>query len=111
MLFAYNDDGTLQVVADEAEARQHFEGFDVETGAIRLFDSAGKPLKPVFPQRSERKILGIRVNNDPGPYNLRPSDEPGAEKLVEALGPTVVLMENQWFKDLDAVHAHLAAVP
>jgi hypothetical protein len=107
MLFAYNEDGTLEVVADEAEARQHFEAFDVEGGAIRLFDEAGRPLSPVFLQRAERTVLGMRVSDDPGPFTLRPSSEPGAETLRDAFGPSVVLMPNRWFKDLDAVNAHL----
>lgn len=108
MLFAYNDDGTLQVVADEEEARRQFEGFDVESGAIRLFDSSGNPLTPSFPERSERKFLGMRVSNDPGPFQLKPADK-DVEKLQEALAVSVVLMPNQWFKDLDAVRAHLGS--
>jgi hypothetical protein len=107
MLFAYNDDGTLEVVADEAEARQKFESFDVESGAIRLFDASGSGLTPVFPERSQRKVLGMRLSEDPGPFDLVPS--PAPERLQEAFGPSVVLMPNRWFKDLDAVRAHLAA--
>lgn len=106
MLFAYNEDGTLEVVADEAEARRHFEGDDVESGAIRLFDRTGSPLKATFPNRSERKILGMRVSDDPGPFTLVPG-EPEGETLSQALGPSVVLMPNRWFKNLEEVHVHL----
>ena len=109
MLFAYNEDGRLEVVADEAEARQQFEGFDVESGAIRLYDASGKQLTQVFPKRSTKKFLGMRISDDPGPFNLVPSTERDAERLQDALGPTVVLMPNRWFENLDAVQDHLAA--
>ncbi len=107
MLFAYNEDGTLEVVADEAEARIHFESYDVESGAVRLFDGSGNPLSPRFPHRSERKILGIRISDDPGPFELVASEGTG-ETLLQALSPAVVLMPNRWFKDIDAVRARLA---
>ena len=106
MLFAYNEDGRLEVVADVAEARRQFESSDVESGAVRLYDESGKPLSARFPHKSERKILGIRVSEDRGPFELVPSDE-ADESLQDALGPTVVVMPNPWFADADAVRAHL----
>ena len=106
MIFAYNEDGRLEVVGDVSEARRQFETSDVESGAVRLFDETGRLLTPQFPQRSERKILGIRVSSDPGPFELVSAGE-NQETLQEALGPTVVLMPNRWFANLDAVHAHL----
>jgi hypothetical protein len=48
------------------------------------------------------------ISDDRGPFDLVPSAEPGAEKLVEAFAPSVVLMPNRWFKDVDAVRVHLA---
>jgi hypothetical protein len=107
MLFAYNDDGRLEVVADEDEARRSFEATDVETGVIRFFDSRGEPLTPRFPQRSPKKFLGMSISNDPGPFELVPGGD-GEETLLDALGPTVVLMKNRWFTDIDAVRAHLS---
>jgi hypothetical protein len=109
MIFAYNEDGTLQVVADVAEARQHFESYDVESGAVRFFNAEGKPLEPQFPQRSERRFLGVRISSDPGPYDF--VSAAGGETLAQSLGPTVVLMPNSWFATVDAVHAHLATTP
>jgi hypothetical protein len=106
MLFAYNDDGRLEVVVDVADARRRFASRDIETGAVRLFDEAGRELTARFPQRSERRILGFKISEDHGPFELEPSPE-GSETLLEALGPLVVLMPNQWFADVDAVKAHL----
>jgi hypothetical protein len=106
MLFAYNEDGTLEVLADEAEARRQFEGAEVDEGAVRFFDASGKALTPRFPNRSERRFLGLHISDDPGPFNLEASDE-ASESLQDALGPAVVLMSNPWFADVDAVRAHL----
>ena len=107
MLFAYIDDGSLSVVADEEEARQKYESTDVESGAVRLFDSGGRPLAPRFPNRSEKRFLGMRIASDPGPFTLTPAAESDAESLLDAMGPIVVLVPNRWFKDLDSVKAHL----
>ena len=106
MLFAYNDDGRLEVVADEAEARNNFAASDVEAGVIRLFDEHGKVMTPSFPQRKQKKFLGVTVSSDPGPFHLTPSG-PDGERLLESLGPTVVVMPNRWFTDIDAVKSHL----
>lgn len=110
MLFAYNEDGTLEVVADEVEARRQFDGHVVEQGAVRFFDAAGKPLTPRFPERSERKFLGFRISDNRGPFKLEASGMAG-ESLLHALGPVVVMMPNQWFADVDAVRAHLRSAP
>ena len=107
MLFAYNEDGTLQVVADVDEARRHFEANDVESGAIRLFDQMGRPLSAVFPHRSERKFLGIRVSDDRGQYDLVTSEQNAVEALGAVLETAVVLMPNPWFADLAAVRLHV----
>ena len=48
-----------------------------------LFDEAGKPLTPYFPNRTEKKILGLRVSSDPGPYELAPATDD--EALEQAL--------------------------
>ena len=107
MLFAYNDDGRLEVIGDEEEARRSFAASDVEAGVIRFFDSGGAPLTARFPQRSRKRFLGMSISSDPGPFELAPSTD-GGETLLDALGPTIVLMKNEWFADMDAVRAHLA---
>ena len=107
MLFAYIDDGRLEVLEDVNQARQEYASDDIDSGTIRLFDASGNPLTAVFPARTERKFLGMVISDDPGPFELVPSVEPGAEKLLDAFGPSVVLMPNRWFRDVDAVRAHL----
>ena len=108
MLFAYNDDGRLEVVEDVAAARDNFAAADVEAGVIRLFDETGHYLAPHFPDRSEKKFLGMKLSSDLGPFHLQPA-APGADTLLDELGPTIVVMPNRWFKDIDAVKAHLSS--
>ena len=108
MLFAYNEDGTLQVVADIDDARRHFQSNDVESGAIRLFDDAGRPLTPVFPHRSDRKFLGIRISDEPGPYDLVAHDADVSHSLGAVLDEANVLMPNPWFANLAAVRVHFS---
>ena len=48
----------------------------------------------------------MRIASDPGSFELVPAGD-GEESLIEALGPTIVLMSNRWFPDMDAVRAHL----
>ena len=107
MLFAYNDDERLEVVADVAEARANFAASDVDAGVIRLFDETGRHMAPHFPQRREKKFLGMKLSSDPGPFDLKPPAA-GADRLLDELGPTIVVMPNQWFADIDAVKAHLS---
>lgn len=107
MLFAYNEDGTLEVVADLDEARRKFDSEDVESGAIRLFDDAGRSLGPVFPHRSERRLLGIRITEDPGAYDLVIQEDSAVEGLSVVLGEANVLMPNPWFADLEAIRRHI----
>lgn len=107
MLFAYNDDGRLEIVESVAEARDNFAAADVEAGVIRLFDESGRYMAPHFPERSERKFLGMTLSSDLGPFDLRPPAA-GADHLLDELGPTIVVMPNRWFKDIDAVKAHLS---
>lgn len=108
MLFAYNEDGTLEIVNDIEEARRHFESADVESGAIRLFDDTGRALNPVFPRRAERRFLGMRVSSDLGPYDLQPGGADAGDSLPAVLERANVLMPNRWFADLTAVRRHFA---
>ncbi len=41
MIFAFVEDGNLEIVADAAEARRKYEGVDVENEVVRFFDEQG----------------------------------------------------------------------
>lgn len=109
MLFAFIEDGTLEVLADRAEALSRFEPVDVESGTVVFYDDRGRPLTPVFPHRSERRFLGFRLDSDPGPYEFEPSTDATATPLETALVEAAAMTPNAWFSTLDDVRAHLSA--
>ena len=111
MLFALIEDGTLEVLADQAEALRRFEPIDVESGVVTFYDHRGRPLTAVFPHRSERRFLGFRIDDDPGPYELEPSVDATGAWLESALAEVAAMTPNPWFTTLEAVQAHLSARP
>ena len=109
MLFAFIEDGTLEVVADLAEALRRFEPIDVESGVVAFYDDWGRPLSAVFPHRSERRFLGLRLDSDPGPYELQLNADATATPIGAVLAETAALTPNRWFSSLDDARAFLAA--
>jgi hypothetical protein len=107
MLFAFIEDGTLEVIADLAEARRRFEPIDVESAVVAFYDERGRPLTAVFPNRSERRFLGLRVSPDPGPYELELNRDTTAEPIETALLEVAALTPNPWFSTLDDAKAYL----
>ena len=109
MLFAFIEDGTLEVLADRADALSRFEPIDVESGVVLFYDELGRPLTAVFPHRSERRFLGLRIDSDPGPYELESSAEVPVIPLDTALDEAAAMSPNAWFSTLDDVRAYLRA--
>ncbi len=110
MLFAFVEDGTLQVLAGVEDARREHEGVDVESGTVTFFDEDGRPLEPVFrvPNRTG-KVLGLLSWGSSGVFDLEPAAEPPGDPLWLALQETQSLAPNPWFASLADVVAHLRA--
>jgi hypothetical protein len=108
MIFALLDEPTLLVLNDIVEARRELEPYDAASGDVRFFDEHGRALMPVFPHRSDRRILGILVDDDPGPYELLPAPTESTPTLAAALGPHIGVAPNPWFASIDDVRRHLA---
>jgi hypothetical protein len=108
MLFVFLEDGTVDVVADLAEAQRQYEALDVESDVYRFYDGDGTPLEPVFPDRHERRVLGMRVGEELGNFILRPAG-PNADSIEVALEETNVLNGNPWFQSLEQIRAHFSA--
>jgi len=106
MLFVLTDERSLEIVADLHEATRRYEGYDVERGDIVFYDEQGRRLTPTFPYRNEARILGLRVSNDPGPYELAP-DPDASPELLHELASVRYLESNPWFQSLDEVRAAL----
>lgn len=107
MIFALLDEPLLLVLTDVGEARREIESLDIEAGGIRFFDEAGRELTPSFPHHSQRRVLGIRVTNDPGPFELQPAASDAPHVLASLLSSEVRLKPNPWFSSLEAVRHDL----
>jgi hypothetical protein len=110
MVFAFLEDGTLQVHAATADAIREYEGIDVESGVVRFYDEAGTYLAPRFttPNRTG-KTLGILPWVVSGSYELVPDPAAREDSFALALHETSLLQPNPWFATLDALKTALAA--
>ena len=109
MIFVLLDEPTLLVLDGVAEANREIEPDIAAEGDFTFFDAQGRPLAPVFPAPPDRRFLGMRIDDDPGPYDLRPAP-PGAANLLAATAarPDLRLEPNGWFSSLDEVRHHVA---
>ena len=110
MIFAFLEDGTLQILESEAEAQREFEGIDVESGTVRFYDESGVYLEPRFrvPNRSG-KLLGVLGWMESGVYELVPNPDAQEDSFALALHETGILQPNRWFSSLEELKTALAA--
>lgn len=110
MVFAFLEDGTLEVHATPLAATRQYEGIDVESGVVRFYDESGTYLEPRFttPNR-QGKTLGLIPWVVSGTYELEPNPSAEADPFALALHETSVLEPNPWFASLDELKVRLAA--
>ena len=73
MIFAFNEDGTLDIVKDINEARKEYEAIDVESGkVVKFYNESGVYLKPVFakPKIVKKYLFGLFSSVEFGDYSL-----------------------------------------
>jgi hypothetical protein len=109
MIFAFIEDGALDVLADVQAARDRYVPVDVESGVVEFYDDSGAPLRATFPHRTEKKLFGVHLGSDPGPYELIPGADAAVTPIEAQLSEVVVLTPNPWFGSMEEVRAHLAA--
>ena len=102
LIFAFVEDGTLEVFSGTIEARRNYEGIDVESGTVRFYDAMGTFLRPQFttPNRNG-KLLGPIGWVASGTYELVPNKDATEDSFALALYETNTLDPNPWFKSLD----------
>jgi hypothetical protein len=109
MIFAFAEDGALQVKADLAEVRRDWEGIDVESRAVEFYDENGKPLDPVFTRSNRQgRLLWMRRWVESGEYELQPATDPLLDPIEVKLAETQYLEPNRWFETLDDVRRYFA---
>jgi hypothetical protein len=110
LIYAFVEDGTLELIADAGEARRRYEGVDVEAGVVTFYDETGAPLQAVFsvPNRAG-KTLGLLPWVESGVFDLVQATNPAGDSFALALAEAVSLEPNLWFRTLDDLRAHARA--
>lgn len=108
MIFAFIEDGTLEIHEDEASATRAHEGVDVESGTVHFYSEQGIPLAPHFTAPNARgRWLGLFPWVSSGAYQLVPGVPGDADTFALALVEAVALAPNPWFASLDELKAEL----
>jgi hypothetical protein len=103
MIFVFNEDATLDVIADSEEAVRRYEGVDVEDGVYKFFDGTGARLSPHFIKQNKRSKFTV----ESGEFVLLPSSRPSEEDIFSHLNEVRELNLNRWFDDLEEVKRFL----
>ena len=108
MIFAFLENGFLEIKRDLSEVRRDFEAVDVENLVVEFYDDEGRELEPVFtmPNR-RRKFLGFLLSLEQGEFELRPTQDPTWDPVEVMLAQTVALEPNPFFNSLEEVRKHL----
>ena len=103
MIFVFNEDATMDVIAGPEEAGRRYEGVDVEGGVYKFFDETGARLNPHFVKQNKRSKFSV----ESGEFELLPSSEPGEGDIFSHLDGVRALTPNPWFGDLEGVKSFL----
>ncbi len=109
IIFAIEEDGTLNVFPDIQSVRQSCEGIDVESSVWNFYDSNGMPLRAVFhsPNETKKHLFGL-INTVVSSQNfdLVPISD-GSEPLLFDFLDHTLLNKNSYFNDIESVKMHL----
>ena len=109
MIFAFVEDGTLEVYESTQAAISHYEGLDVESGVVRFYDESGTYLEPRFSEPNRRgKLLGVVGWGASGKYELVPDPSADEDSIALALYEASTLSPNPWFASMEQLKAALS---
>jgi hypothetical protein len=103
MIFAFIEDGTVDVLENEAAARIHSEPIDVENRVVIFYSDSGTYLEPRFTKPNRRRLFGFVLEQ--GEFELvpNPAGDPVIDPFDIALTEAAILNPNPWFKTLDEI--------
>ena len=109
MIFAFVEDGTLEICEDEAEVRRQYEGIDVESEVVHFYDEMGVYLEPRFTTPNQtRKLFGVFGVVVSGTYELVPNSSAQQDSFALALYETRTLAPNRWFATIEDLKSVLS---
>jgi hypothetical protein len=110
VIFAFVEDGTLEIYETAPEAVRNYEGIDVESGTVRFYDENGVYLEPRFGTPNRRgKLFGLFGWVSSGVYDLVANPGASEDLFALALHETASLAPNRWFASLEQLKSALAA--
>ncbi len=110
MIFAFIEDGTLEVHENLASVQREFEGVDVEDQVVRFYNELGVFLEPRFMVPNRRgKVLGLIGWVTSGVFELIPNTNAPQDSFALALAETTSLAPNPWFESLEKLKGELSA--
>lgn len=108
LVFAFDEDGTLHVLANRRAAAIEYEGIDVESGTVRFFDEDGRSLRPNFVTPNKiKKLFGAIRFVESGAYELVADESSADGSFALALHGARLLGPNQWFSSLEDLRKSL----
>jgi hypothetical protein len=110
MIFAFLEDGTLEVHEDLTSVQREYEGVDVENGVVHFYSEDGVYLEPHFIVPNRRgKLLGFLGWVTSGVFQLIPNAKAEQDSFALALHETSSLAPNRWFTSLEHLKSELSA--
>ena len=108
MIFAFVEDGTVEVLDGPAVA-QHYEPIDVENQVFVFYDEDGTWLRPRYTRPNRRRFFGLLLEE--GSFELERSTEPDpvVDSFSVAINAAVTLKANKYFPSLEAIRQHVAS--
>ncbi|MDD9892646.1 MAG: hypothetical protein OXT49_03935 [Gammaproteobacteria bacterium] len=104
MIFAFIEDGTVEIFSSEENAIQAYEGCDVEDQVVIFYNAMGQYLRPVFltPNRRSpwRNFFGWVES---GRYELHPAPKADEDSFEVAMYEAIALEPNPWFTSLSEI--------
>ena len=108
VIFAFGDDGGIEVFTSIDDAKRDWEPIDVESGIVVFYDDDGTWLKPDFIKPNKRQFFGIILTH--GEYTLvREAAPPEVDPIDVALAEAVYIKPNAYFNSVDAILRHIRA--
>ena len=107
LVFAFAEDGSLQIFENCFAAQRQWEGVDVESEAVLFFDYRGVRLVPKFSAPNRKGLFfGLFGWVSSGSYKLSLDPSASGDSLALVLNECSVLEPNPWFRSLSEVGEH-----
>jgi hypothetical protein len=107
MIFAFVEDGTVEVLESETAA-QTWEPIDVESRVVVFYADDGTWLEPRFTRPHRHSLLGWVLEQGAFELVRNPTSDPAIDPIDVALSEAVALEPNPYFRTIEEIRRHVA---